>query len=657
MSIHLVQSLAELPRIPDKIQNAYIDFETTSGDPKRDSLDPWHHCGVAGIGFTYDDCPDAWYIPIRHAFSTNLPVEAVFAWLQDVFSRSANWVNHNVKYDAHVALLDPKTRFEGRYVCTMNLAKILDSEMQFKGGYGLDNLARVWLNEDIRGYEEALRPYLNKNKDYGNIPADVIGPYGGMDVLTCRKLYKYLQDRMPSDCSTLVETEIDLTRTLIEVEQDGLNVSLKKLAAVEIMHLMLIEHHQKLLEAKTGRIFRPHVAGDCYDVLCNQYGLPVLGYTDEGNPSFEKQILDLYAEHPLAPREVVKSMIAFRHSNTLISLFTSKFMELAVDGKVHPQHTQNVRTGRLACKRPNSQQCSSEAKELIDAEDGFELLSADYSQIEFRFIVHYIKNQAAINAYNENPDTDFHKWVADVASIPRKPAKTTNFLIAFGGGKGMLLKQLTSIEELVGSIAEQVRVMVSKGELPPERQAETFNLLATRKAEEVYNSYHNALPTLKPTAKAAESACKTRGYVFNIAGRRRYLPPTHAYKAFNFLNQSSAADYAKQRFVAIAKGLARAGAQHGIRLKAFVHDEFLFQIRKGFNQEQIERLRLCIASLMETSPFSIRVPIRANVGWPGATWRAAADLTKNAGVDYSKFGLRGPLTEEQAFNEIGDLCG
>jgi hypothetical protein len=98
----LVESIAELPRF-DSINLLFGDFETTSGDDKLDSLNPWHHCGVAGIAVTVDDAFGAWYVPVNHRFGTNLPIDPVIDWWLDLLARCKRWVNHAIKYDAHVS--------------------------------------------------------------------------------------------------------------------------------------------------------------------------------------------------------------------------------------------------------------------------------------------------------------------------------------------------------------------------------------------------------------------------------------------------------------------------------------------------------------------------------------------------------------------------
>lgn len=51
-------------------------------------------------------------------------------------------------------------------------------------------------------------------------------------------------------------------------------------------------------------------------------------------------------------------------------------------------------------------------------------------------------------AYNEDPATDFHTMVAEMANIPRKQAKTINLGMMYGMGVNKLSEQLdVSVEE------------------------------------------------------------------------------------------------------------------------------------------------------------------------------------------------------------------
>lgn len=632
----MIETVDELPNFFGA-ETIYLDFETSSGNPKLDSLNPWHNCKVHGFAITVDDVPEAYYIPYS---SFNEEDKArIRVWLAAILMGCNQWINQNIKYDAHVCTNDLGINHTCWLVCTLTLSKIIDSDRIMRGGYGLDALSLSWLGEDISEYYNALLPYLKDNKDFGRIPHDIIAPYNGQDILTTRRLVKYINSKCPEQCYGVWDTEIELTRNLWQMERNGLPIhDVKELKLEQFKILNRLCKIDDELTKLVGFSFNPASPDQVYEVLCVHYGLPIIAYTknqDTGeftnNASFDKHALKAYGARPDAPKDVIKLVEEFRELSQYINLFVGPWQSMAVfsiDDQIyylHSTYNQAVRTGRMSCSEPNAQQLSKRAKKLIKPRKGYAFISIDYSQIEFRFIVHYIEDIKAIQAYCENPDTDFHILVAGWCEIPRQPAKGVNFGIAFGEGKKKLIKQLAANPELCLLILNKVKVMVESGEILPEQAVEVFSLLSTKKGEEVYNKYHDTFPSLKPTMKAAESSLKQRyskdeglGYVFNMYGRRRHLPYDKAYRAFNTLNQSSAADLMKERLNAACRMIDGLD----IRLIACVHDEILFEapIEIANNPQTIRDLVL----LLENPPIKLRVPIRCSVGISEKSWYDAS---------------------------------
>lgn len=644
----LIESVSELPNL-EGAKDVYLDFETSSRNPKLNSLNPWHNCYVAGFAITVDDHPNAYYIQYQDFRDEDK--QEIRDWLNNILLACDNWINQNVKYDAHVAANDLGIEAKCWLVCTLTLAKILDSDKIMRGGYGLDALSRDWLGEDISDFERDLKPYLKNNKDYGKIPADIIGKYGCQDVITNRKLYAYECATVPDDCLDVWYTEIELTGNLWQMERNGMYAKLLDIKVEQYTVLNRILTIDAELAELCNRSFNPASPDQCFEVLCNQFGLPILAYTkndetgeDTNNPSFAKAVLEMYAVHPLAPfqyydeaaKQTKSKLIAliqeYRELWQMNNLFLSPWQEFLIDDLLHSTYNQCVRTGRMSCSEPNAQQLSSRVKKLIRPRPGYVFISIDASQVEFRFIVHYIQDLAALKAYRENPNTDFHKWVAGMCGIKRKPAKTVNFAVAFGEGKKKLIKQLKSNADLVGTIKDQVKELIATGQVRAEDEVNIFNILAERKAVEVYNTYHNTLPTLKRTMKDCENSLKRYGYVFNIRGRRRHLPVNKAFRAFNTINQSSAADLMKERFNALCRYLVENG------IDAFpvanVHDAVLLEVREDLATPQLAR---AIVNLLEHPPYEdkIDVPIVWTVGTSRNNWNEAdnADLERNKALD------------------------
>lgn len=593
----LVEKSSELPHIiSDKL---FLDFETTSGDPKLDSLNPWFHCGIAGTCVTYDDVKEAWYVPQQ--------VDPENRWLSETLKRCNSWVNHNIKYDAHVAA-NAGVTFNCELIDTLTLSKIIDSDRMTSGGYGLTALSQDWLQHDVSPYERRIKAFLNKSKDYGAVPLDIMGEYGCQDVLTTRNLWKHINAKCPDQCRRVWDTEIQLTSVLFDMEQRGLHVDKQELQVKEFQAISKLLEIEERLHDLCQQPIRPHVNGDCFDVLCNQFGLPVLGWTEQKNPSFDKYALASYLRHPQVEgkiQTIIELMLKYRKLNTLNSLYIQVFQQFAVSGMIHSTYNQAVRTGRMSCRQPNGQNNSTASKALIHPAPGMTFLSADYSQVEFRLIAHFINNPDIIAAYVADPDTDFHTWVANMCGVPRKPAKNINFAIGYGGGKAMVLSMLASNMDLVGTLME-----VAGGNLG------TFQELCERRALNVYNEYHRTLPELRKTTWRAARNLQNRGYVYNAYGRHRHLPQRASFRAFNSVVQSSAADLMKERTVATSPRFNPRIKEAGIHQVASVHDETLFELPEDHDPEIVEYIK----ATMESPTVEFRVPIRVSVGESPVSW-------------------------------------
>lgn len=637
-------------------ETLFMDLETGSYNPKLDSLNPWKNCWPIGValcaGSLEEEHGTAYYIPV---FKDNENEIYDLLWELLNCKNLKRWINHNVKYDALVlhkaAGIDVLSLPDSlKLIDTLTLAKLIDSE-RFR--YGLDHLSKDWLDEDIAVYEAAFKPYKYKNKDYSAIPIDIIGPYACQDVLTNRKLWKYICDNLPEECYTVRDIEIDLTKILLQIEINGMRIDPEHLERTSLQNrIKLIEIEEKL-EKLVGKSFRPHTRDDCFEILCNFYGLPVLQWTNKkdedeessfvaeesdevesdeiegevlsgkkSNPSFSKSALVAYLSHPLVLanediKQVVELIIEYRTTNTFQNLFVTKYQELVVNDLLHPFYNQCVRTGRMSCKKPNAQQLNKPAKALIVPYKDELFVSYDFSQIEYRCIAHYIESPILLEEYSNNPDADFHIFVAELVKsktglegMTRSGGKTLNFGLSFGLGKEKLLRNLRSNKDLMDSLVKELKEL----ELTEEEFETSFNKEAENRAKSVYDGYHSSFPEMKRTSRKAQSLCEQRGYIKNLFGRRRHLNHRYAYRAFPTVNQASAADLMKERMVFIGKRLRE--TNNIIRIVADVHDEILFSMPKRLAEDT--RITHTIGHLLENPIFpegkKLLVPIRVAMG-------------------------------------------
>lgn len=621
----LVQDVKELPSLSE-FNDLYLDVETTSGSRNEPAFDSFRGHRIAGFAFTVDNHKKSYYVPIRHNHLGNVKMEPALRCLRHLVSKCKRWINHNVKFDAHFCKADG-AEFTGEIIDTVTLSKIIDSDRGFgRGGYALDELSRDWLEEDISHQDKRVQSYLKsiKSKDYGDVPIDIMAEYACQDVITNRRLWAYIQRVRHEQTKEIWETEIKFTPVLYDIEQLGMRVVDTELKTKKFVLLHKLLKIEEDIEAMSGSAIRPHVNDDCFELLCIKYGLPVLGRTEkEGNPSFDKRTMMMYAEHPLVLSnpdlvKICKLIAEYRKVQTHVSIFIDPYLELHSDGVLHSSYNQLVRTGRLSCKNPNSQNLDDFAKSLIHVYPGWGFLCFDYSQIEFRFIVHYIKDLAAIAAYIADPDTDFHSWVASEAGIPRKPAKNINFGTAFGAGMRKIMAMLRLVPEFIAEAAAKTDQLILDGRVPYEKREAVLIQLCDDKARMVYDRYHETLPSLKPTSHQAEKAARCRGYVFNHYGRHRHLTLKHAYKAFNSAVQGSAADLVKERMIALAPRYNKRIRDYGLHIFETVHDEVGFTGPVDVTKDP--EVRSYILSELETPSRPIRVPIRAEGKWSETTW-------------------------------------
>lgn len=612
----LIETQEELDEIRPLLMNSknlYLDVETTSGDSQLMAVNPWHNCNLLGICILVDHDVNSYYIPCTLNYKK---------FLKDVISSCDRWINHNIKFDAHCVSNDLKWTLPERieYIDTLTSAKIIDSD---RWQYGLKILSKDWLHDDISHHEERMEPYLGrKSKDYGDVPVDIIAEYGCQDVLTERKLYKYIDKHMPNECRRIYQIEKRLTYILYRVEKTGFKVDTPKIVTDGFQRIpKLLRRISDKLEDLTGGYINPTINSDCYKLLCGQYGLPVLETTEaKEEPSFGKDAmvgyLQLAKDDPYLYK-VIKLMRTYKRFYKIHTSFTLSYLKLLSDGcYLHCSYNQMVRTGRMSAQDPNMQQLPHYVKYYVIPEEGHYIVSIDLSQIEFRIITHYINQPDIITAYNNNPNTDFHQQVADMCGIGRKPAKTVNFLTGYGGGKFRLRQEFLKQPALAAeSLPEGV----------------DFQEFCKEKADEVHAKYHEQLSNLKPTMQRAMKTLRQRRYVKTLYGRHRHLPLKvwskedekwydQSYKSFNTVCQGSAADLFKDITCRLWDLLQN--STYKTKMIGLVHDDFIFQIPKNEIKEIVPQLVLEI----ERDCIDLRVPIRCEVEYSDKNWGSAKSL-------------------------------
>jgi len=598
----IIENLKELPRLPKRITSLYLDVETVSGDPRRGAVLPYCGDKICGIAFTFDNIDMSWYLPIRHKPSGelfgvdvgNLPIELVVDYIQDLLDRSENWINHNIKFDAHFLHVEG-IQITTKMVDTLTLAKLVDMQSK-QYGYGLKQLAREWCGETTEEQDE-IKSELSRRKtrDFGDLPASLVGEYACKDVLINRELWKEVRRRGYEGIEKVWDLEIELTTTLFEIECRGLLVDTDALGRSResaLSKIAIIEN--EIDELHFGEVNLSSTTSlSCFVV--KKLGLPILGVTGSGKPSMNSEAIHGYMELDTVQQDpqlskFFKLLDSHRDRSQFVSLYAEGWLNYINEREqMHPMYKQTVATGRMACANPNMQQLNKEAKHFIVPSAGNSLISFDYSQIEYRVIASLTRDEGIFGAYQNDPATDFHEYVAKLCGIDRKPAKTVNFGIAFGMGDKALTRALAK---------------------------ELGRVRAEQQATSILRTYNDKFPRIKQVANLAMRRAGMRGWIKTLYGRRRALEKDRTHKAFNTAVQGTAADIAKERLVVVNSDPMLLNA--GVTVRAVVHDEFLFEAPTPAAEcpEILEH----IEELMTATTVDLGIPLLVSGGISKLSW-------------------------------------
>lgn len=644
--MRIVEVESELPDFRG-CKDLFLDLETKNNTEHLEDgafkeysgFYPYKGDRIGSFAVTGDNCPEVYYVPMRHVNGNNIDLKICLRWLQDHMSSCKNWVNHNVKFDA-LFLHCEGIRIKCELVDTLTLSKVHDSD---RLGHSLKDLCRNWLKMPMD--EELIvqsRLKAQRTRDYMRIPIDIMGKYACMDVFGNRVLYKFLLAIRPSDLIPIWDMEIKLSSVLFDMEIEGLKINKRSMHKELFNSLHTSDELHVKLEDLTNREFRDSNKWIA-DVLINELGLPILktikeriltgGKRDTGRATFDKDALLLYKIHPKVinddrAAEIINALMEYRLESQFQSLYCVPFSLLKDDNDViHPRYNAVVRTGRMSSSMPNIQQQNKRSKKLIMPHEGYAFISADYSQIEFRLIVHYIKDQDAIDAYNKDPNTDFHQWVMDlIGTSSRRAAKIVSFGACYGQGKLGVTTQLAGNPDVIESITEELKEAIKNGEIEQSKANLEFESRCRKRGNDLYNTFHSRLPGIKLMAGAASSKCNSQGYVTTAYGRRRHLPKSMLFRAFNSCIQGTAMDIIKEAMIKLSPRYNEFSRQIGLKVSINVHDEVVSMVPEDRMLDP--EVHKHIINILESPSVKFTVPIKTSLGVSKKSWyEASSDET------------------------------
>ncbi len=575
--VNTEKGIKNLVEILLKSKEYCFDTETTSLNPLEAQL--------VGLSFSLNK-GEAFYVPIEEK-TANSTLEI----LEKVFTQEDKLViAHNFKYDYQV-LKNYGIEINGTPFDTMVAHYLLQPDLK----HNMDYLAETYLNYKPISIETLIGKKGKNQGSMKDLKAEDISDYACEDADITFQLKTLFEKQLREiELIELFQTiEMPLIKVLANMEREGINLDVE---ALHIFSKELEDDLQRLekevieMAGTTFNIDSPKQLGEIlFDVLKIDVKAKK---TKTGQYSTSEDTLSKISDkHP-----IIKKVLEYRSLKKLKSTYVDALPELvnSKTGRIHTNYMQTVAaTGRLSSNNPNLQNIPIRTekgreirKAFVARGDEYQLLAADYSQIELRIIAALSEDQGMIEAFNSGQDIHastaskvFEVRLEDVSREMRSKAKMVNFGIIYG----------------ISAFGLSQRLSIPRGE-----------------AKEIIDSYFEKYPRIKEYMDESIAFAKEHGYVETILKRRRYLNDINGRNAVmrgfaerNAINapiQGSAADIIKKAMIDIAKELNKKKMKSKLLLQ--VHDELVFDVYK----EEIETIKPIIKEKMEQA-IHLKVPL------------------------------------------------
>jgi DNA polymerase I len=395
------------------------------------------------------------------------------------------------------------------------------------------------------------------------------------------------------------DIEIPLVKVLFQMEKEGISIQKS-----------FLDEYGKVLQAKSeelaneiysyaGSVFNINSPKQLAAVLFDELNLKSSGK----KRSTSADVLEkLRGKHP-----IIDCILEYRKIAKVSGTYVDGLKKhIQADGKIHTCFNQTMtQTGRLSSSDPNLQNISvrdelgKEIRKAFVAEDGYYLMSCDYSQIELRMLAHMANEEHMIEAFNEG--LDIHTKTAtlifgctpeEVDERKRRIAKTVNFGIVYGQTEFGLSSQLN---------------------------------ITRKEAGEFMDMYFESYPQIHDYMNQLIDFCKENGYVETLFHRRREIPEINDKNfmtrefgkraAMNAPIQGSAADLIKIAMLKMDAAMKEAGVESEMLLQ--IHDELIFLVP----EKELEKMKQLVKETMENA-MELKVPLRASIN-VGKSWYEA----------------------------------
>jgi DNA polymerase-1 len=558
------------------------------------------------VGISFSTAPhDGDYVPIGHRSLDNtdsLALDIALAALRPVLEDEAlKKVGHDLKFDA-IVLARHGVTLRGLDLDTMLASYLLDST---RSAHLLEDLALEHTSYKALSEEEVCGRGA-KALSLADVPVDAAVDYACERADLVGQLAPSLHDLLAKEELTDVfcTLEMPLVPVLMAVERAGVRVDTVALASQSQKVDQELAQRSATIFEMAGGEFNINSPKQLAEVLFDKLQLPVLKRTGTSKaPSTAVEVLEELALTHDIPRQILEWRQLMKLKGTYIDALPQ--LVHPDTGRVHTCFNQAVAaTGRLSSSDPNLQNIpirtplGREIRRAFIADPGNVLISADYSQIEFRVLAHLSEDPVLIDAFREG--ADFHERTA---------------VKIFGAESGRDPHQLRSIAKMVN-----YALLYGKGAFTLAKDIG----VTQQAAQEFIDAYFAGFPRVRAFIDRTLEEARATGVVKTMYGRRRLVPELNSRdfqrraaserEAVNMPIQGSAADIMKRAMIDVHAALA---PHPDARMILTVHDELLFEVPK----ERAEELSEIVRAKMQSAAV-LNVPLTVDVG-VGDNWKDA----------------------------------
>lgn len=570
----------------------YIPLGHVEGQAYADSFD-----------FGDDDNDDAPKTDNTSPELKQLPLPRVLELLKPLLEdNSVLKIGQNIKFDMQMFMTHGIT--VAPIDDTMVLSYVLDGSNH---RHGMNELADIFLGIQPIKYEDICGKGKNQIS-FAEVPLDKALDYAAEDADITMQLHDILKPRLAQNrMSTVYETmDRAFIPVIAKMEHIGVKVDPLVLKDMSTDFAKKIQTFEDEIFEIAGCPFNVASTKQLGNILFEKMGLQGGKKTKTGGFSTSVDVLEKLANDGVT---IAAKVLEWRSLSKLKSTYTDALPTQInpKTGRVHTSFgTTVVNTGRLSSSDPNLQNIpirTEDGRKIRTAfvpEDGYELLSVDYSQVELRLAAEMANITALKQAFKDG--VDIHALTASqVFDVPldemtpdiRYKAKAINFGIIYGISGYGLAKQL---------------------DIPPSE------------ANEYIKAYLARFPELETFMEAKKQEARDNGYIETLYGRKCVIKGINdkngamrqfaERQAINAPLQGTAADIMKRAMIQLDDAITEQGLKTRMLLQ--VHDELLFEVPHD-EKETVEKL---VVDIMEGVAKRLDTPLTVEAGW-GKNWAEA----------------------------------